>query len=220
MRRPVVPFLTACVLAAGAGVAIGGLPTRASRDALVVQTPRTTAPPATVPRPPATTRAPASEPPTTTSVATSVAASVPTTEPPATTSPPTTAPTSVPTTEPPATTTEPALASGRGRDELEIAVANAAGVSGVAARGADHLRTLGYTDLFTVDAVDPRPHSALFHEPGLELEALRLKDDLAWHLLDVATMDQLPELATDSRFEMVLVLGIDHDAMPTSTPEP
>lgn len=61
---------------------------------------------------------------------------------------------------------------------------------------------------------------ALYHAPGLELEALRLKDDLAWHLLDVATSDQLPELDTVREFDLVLVLGGDHgDGMPAAPDE-
>jgi hypothetical protein len=216
MRASNVAFVVACLLAAIAAVAIVGVPTTSGDDggSFAITTASSVAPaPATAV---ATTSAA-----TTTLPATSVAASTPPSAP-ATSAAPTTEPdTTVPdTTAPqstaPDTTAPPTTAPPEARDRADLIVAavNASDVGGVAGEHADELEAIGYVDVGAVDAIDPSAVSGVFYAAGLELEALRLREDLGWIPSDVLSQDLMPELDTDSTFDLVVVIGRDRAGPP------
>jgi hypothetical protein len=208
MRRSILPFVTACVLAAGAGVAIAGVPSSGSSDRLTVAS---------------TTGAP-----TTSEAATVVSVTVPATT---ATQPPLSAPSVPPdlsaTTRPPratSTTTSSStplatsiVAESRGRGELTVATVNASGDGGVATALAADLQVLGYGAVSPVDALGPTARSGVFYAPGFELEALRIREDLGWIPGDVLSQDRMPEIESENTFDLVVVIGRDRAEAPPDT---
>ena len=67
---------------------------------------------------------------------------------------------------------------------------------------------MGANDVTPVDA-EATPTSAVYHEPGFELEAARMAVDLGWDPLALAPMAEIPTLTTDRTFELVALVGLD-----------
>ena len=207
MKPTVVVTVLAAVLAIAAGVAIAGLPsTPPGADVRVLEVPA-------VETRPIETLAPLNIEPTATTT-TAPRASTTTT---ATSSSTTTPDAPAATTTTTSTTTAPPSADGnfletgdtlRPRPELSVATANASAQAGVATAHAEELQGLGYTDVSPVDS-EPSATSAVYYEPGFELEAARLATDLGWDPIGLAPMAQLPTLQTEQTFQLVALVGLD-----------
>jgi hypothetical protein len=205
VKPTVVVTVLAAVLAIAAGVAIAGLPsTPPGADVRVLAVP-------TIDTRPTVTLAPidvepistTTVPPTSTSAA-PASTSTTTTDAVVQRSTTTTTPTSTTTT----TSIPDTVDALRARDELNVATANASASGGVATSHAEILRARGYTTVNPVDS-EPSPNSAVYYEPGFELEASRLATDLGWDPIGLAPMSELPTLLTDQTFELVALVGLD-----------
>jgi hypothetical protein len=207
MKSTVVIVILAAVLCVAAGVAIAGLPnTPPGAEIVVLEVPVVETRP--VPTLPAVTIEPL-EQATTSSSSTSTSST-------------TTSSSTTTTTEVAATTTAPAETSApaitqldestadalRERTELSVAAANATDLTGIAGTHADLLEVAGYLEVASVDS-QVSPVSAVYYQPGFELEATRLATDLGWDPLSLAPMPEIPELATDSTFDLVALVGLD-----------
>jgi hypothetical protein len=216
VKPTVVVTVLAAVLAIAAGVAIAGLPsTPPGADVRVLEVPtvetrpsETFAPLDIEPTVTTTTTIPTTPIASTTTAVTST--STTTTDAPASTTTTSTTPTST-------TTTEPTDTSGvfvetgdilRSRDELNVATANASAQAGVATAHAELLQGEGYAGVSPVDS-EPSATSAVYYEPGFELEAARLATDLGWDPIGLAPMADLPTLLTDQTFQLVALVGLD-----------
>jgi hypothetical protein len=163
MKHPWIAYTIVALLAAGAGVAIAGMPDNDPVAATIVV--RTIADDAstTVPGTSATTTAA----PETTSVDTTESA---------TTAPNTTEPD---TTEPGTTDADPSEAGPLpSRGELVVVVANGSGINGAAATNVVRLEALGYADLQALNGTEQFEFTIIYYADGFEDAALRLADDL------------------------------------------
>ena len=196
MKQPWLAYLIVGLLAAGAGVAIAGLPDN-SPVAATITAPTTdvvddTVPDATTPD---TTAAPTTEPEDTTPDTTS----------PATTSPDTTTPS---TSEPDTTDSVPdALPD---RSELNVVAANGANVAGAALRMSEQLEELGYVDVLPVNGSEITEFTAVYYVEGFEDAALRLADDLEVLDVFIGTIDNAPAVAElPDDVELLVYIGTD-----------
>ena len=191
MKSSLIAAAITGVLAAGAGVAIAGLPSTPPGDGLVI----TALPPTTSTIVPVVADTVAALP-TTTTTTPAPASTEP--EPAGTTSPDTTT-----------TTTEPEAAPLVERADLDVATVNAAGVGGVATSTASVLDGLGYTEVQPADAVAVSEVSIVYHVPELAAEAARLADDLGWPTDRLAPIAELPAITAIGTFDLVAFIGTD-----------
>ena len=109
--------------------------------------------------------------------------------------------TSAPTT----TATEPPLAD---PSELSVAVINATDVGGVAARRAELIAEVGYTQTSTGDAT-PAQTTAAYVVPGFEREAFWLINAAEVPGAAILPIEEAPEITAIGEFQLILVLGLD-----------
>jgi len=209
MRRPWLAYLLTALAACGVGVAIAGLPDGLPGDDpvatvdVVAVTVITAAPPSTASPSttvlastvaPSTTGAPATTVPSTTTTTTTTTTSTTTTITTTTTvvAPDTTTSTTVP----------PSPADAR------VAVANGAGVPGIAGDAAELLADAGFDDVTATDA-EPVDVTTVYYADGFEAIADLVAVELFIDPDAQAPMSDLPELATDEEFAVVAVLGAD-----------
>ena len=185
MSRSIAPFVGACVLAAGAGVAIAGVPRSSASETLEIVSTTTS----------------------TTSTTTSTSTTVPITTVPAV--PDTTVPAVPDTTVAPDTTAAPST-SDAAAAPLTLLVLNGEGTAGLAGRGAELLESLGFAPPDVADTNESVELSGIFYRAGLEVEALSLKEQLGYNFLTVASQDQLPAHSRPGEWDLVLVLGADY----------
>lgn len=209
VKPSVVVTVIAFVLAAAAGVVIAGLPSDTPGSGITIteiQAVNTST---------SLVLAPLEVEPLTDPTETTVAPVVETTT---TTLPPTTTTIGPPTTsafldQETTTTTveEEDTATGdvlRERSELSVATANATDIGGVAGAHAEELTGYGYVGVSPVDST-PSAESAVYYQPGFELEAARMAEELGWGLLATAPYAELPTLQTDATFDLVALIGLD-----------
>lgn len=215
MRRPWLVYLLTALVAGAAGVAIAGLPSRGSGDA-VVSVPVTTSTTSTTTTTVSTT--PASTP-----ASTSASTSAPTTESstPTTAAPPTTAVLSTTTTttttdpsratttsSPPPTTVRDDGPSDDPRGDLRIVVANGAGVPGLAGSAADLLRDAGFDDV-TAANTGPEPVSVVYHRDGHDAIAEIIIAELGLPERSTGPIGDAPSTDRPDVYDIVVVLGAD-----------
>ena len=121
-------------------------------------------------------------------------------------------PTSTTTTSPPVTspsTTTPTSTTTPDTNQPSVAVANGAGVAGIAGETAAKLEAAGYDDVSAINA-DPFDVTTVFYETGLEVEADVLAADAGFDDAATAPIDQVPTIEADpDDFSLILVLGAD-----------
>ena len=200
MKYPWLAYVIVGLLAAGAGVAIAGLPDN-SPVAATITAPTTevvddTLPDATTPE--------TTTPDTTTPDTTTPETAAPTTQPESTT-PGTTTPE---TTEP--VTTDSVPADLPDRSELNVVAANGANIAGTALRMATLLEGLGYVDVAPVNGSEIVEFTAVYYVDGFEDSALRLADDLDIPDVLVGPIENAPAVASlPETVELLVYVGID-----------
>jgi hypothetical protein len=210
MRQPIVALFVTGLTAAVAGVVVAGVPSQVPGDGLIIADQRTAL---TNPSSTSTTVVPARDltiASRTTTTSTSTVPSDPST--PSTAAAPVTSstpPSTALSTSPIAVDTTDAPIVVVPRSAVDVGTANASGSAGVATRTADALRASGYDVVQPVDATVPSAVSMVYYVPGLESEASRLADDLAWGSEFIAPVDEMPALATDRTFQLVAMIGLD-----------
>ncbi|WP_133870702.1 LytR C-terminal domain-containing protein [Ilumatobacter fluminis] len=216
MKPTVVVTVITFILAAAAGVAIAGLPSEAPGADIRITEIQTVTPTTTLVLAPlevsplvddeaTATTEPAPETSTTTSTTSTTT----------TLGPPTTSAflDSETTTTTTSTVVEDddEIATGdvlREREALVVATANATDVGGVAGAHAEELQGYGYVNVAPVDTT-PSAESAVYYQPGFDLEAARMAEELGWGLLAIAPYAELSALQTDATFELVALVGLD-----------
>ena len=211
MSRPWLVYLLVALAAGGAGVAITGLPSSGATDVpapidLVADSVAPTTQPViaesvatTAPLDPTSTTSPV--PPSSTSTSTSTSST--TTAPPTSTTSTTVAP-STTIDEP----TESTVAPPPDAREARIAIANGAGVAGIAGSAADALRAAGYVDVIALDS-DPFGDTVVFARDGFEAAAAQVAAELFIPTDTIASLSAAPAFDTDATFDVVIVLGAD-----------
>lgn len=194
MRNTWIAYVVIGVVAAGAGVAIAGLPSNVQNDLVIADVPTTSSTTAVT------------VPPTDATLETSTTTTAPTT----TAAAP--AETTIPTTDPgPPPSTEP-LPDDPGalldRSELVLGVANGANVGGLAGDTASQLVANGYAAVSAVNTavVDT---STVYYAPGLEGEAARLAADLGIDPAATAPIEIAPSIDPETLVQLLVVLGRD-----------
>lgn len=193
MKNQWMAYVIVAVISALAGIAIAGAPNNVGTDATII-VPETTT--------------------TTTLVRASTVASDSADradiesaddEPTATTTTIATAPTT--TTVPVTTTTvaDPAVQPA----ELVVVSANGAGTAGLATRVRDELRDFGYDSARATDGTTLVDKTIVYYFPGLELEAVRVAEDLGLEFADVAPIEGAPEYGELDGDQVVVYLGRD-----------
>ena len=196
MKHPWLAYVIVGLLAAGAGVAIAGLPD-------------TTPVAATITVPTTDVEVDDTSPESTTTDSTETTAS-PTTVPESTT-PDTTAPAT--TTPPDTTEPEPpdsVPADLPERSELSVVAANGANVAGSALRMAATLEELGYVDVLPLNGSEIVEFTAVYFVEGFDDAAQRLADDLEVLDVFVGSIDNAPSVAElPDDVELLVYIGID-----------
>jgi cytoskeletal protein RodZ len=195
MKHPWLAYVIVGLLAAGAGVAIAGLPDN-SPVAATITAPTTEVVDDTLPDP--TT-------PDTTAPDTTTPDTAATTTQPESTTPGTTTPE---TTEP--VTTESVPADLPDRSELNVVAANGANVAGTAVRMATLLEGLGYVDVTPVNGSEIVELTAVYYTDGFADSALRLADDLDIPDVLVGSIENAPPVAgLPETAQLLVYVGID-----------
>ena len=201
MRHAWVPYVVVTLVAAGAGLAIAGLPGGAPEAGLA----SLDAPSA--PDPVVTTTPGSTTTPATTSTA------VPETTAPETTAPETTAPettttatTSTSTTTSTTTTTTLPLVD---RADLVVVAVNGANAVGIAGRTATELNDLGYERTRTTDGTIIAAETVVYHLPELRAEGARLAEDLGIPDAELRPIVEENPFRTLDGDQLAVYIGVD-----------
>ncbi len=195
MKNQWMAYVIVAVISALAGVAVAGAPNNVGTDSTIV-VPETTTTTTLV-------RASTAAPDTADQADTES-----TDDEPASTTTTTTIATATTTTTVPAATTTVAEAAVQPAALIVVSV-NGAGTAGLATRVRDELRDFGYDSARATDGTTLVDTTIVYYFPGLELEAVRVAEDLGLEFADVAPIEGAPEYGELDGDQVVVYLGRD-----------
>jgi hypothetical protein len=197
--RRLVPLLLVALVALVAGIAVTGLPTHVPSD--VASDELRAAPAATVTPTPTSSSDPIDSGGSLTPEPTIVERPTRSPSVSSTTRPVATSTVPITTTAPPPTTAAPA--------QLVVVVANAGAADLLAARMANMLAPLGYTQTAATTATERRALSAVLFAPGRDREALTLAGNIGLPAAQVQPFAGAPVTVDDARGDLWLLVGND-----------